>query len=188
MTMPAATFAAVAPRPDGLAAAFSAARRRRNSKAAVSAFGGAVAIASVLSFLAPPGQNLVQEPSQPAGGNLAPGILDSQREQLSPRQAEPRVNAPPVAAGARPMSPVRMTRTAPAADRGPRPSTYPTCVKGRWVACVVVHAPAPGGPSMRASVCQSAATVTVDYALPVRAPIPVSGSKTFEVGAGRCGS
>ncbi|MCU1591471.1 MAG: hypothetical protein JWP11_2727, partial [Frankiales bacterium] len=84
MTLPAPTFTTVAPPADGLSLAFGAARRRRNSKAGVTAFGGAVAIASVLSLLAPPGQTLVQQPLPPARDGLVPGLQQAP-QQLTPK-------------------------------------------------------------------------------------------------------
>jgi hypothetical protein len=56
------------------------------------------------------------------------------------------------------------------------------------MACAVVRTPAPGGPTMRASVCPSAATVTVEYAPPIEGPAPTNISKTVEIGAGGCGA
>ena len=152
MTLPAATFTPVAPPPDGLAVAFTAARRRRNSKAAVSAFTGAVAIASVLSFLAPPGQSLVQEPAQPAHG-LLPGLPDAPRHGVpTPLVRTPASGTSVADALATSTQPLR-----PVGSGQVRTATSPlhhTCDRTR-IACVVVRVPAPGGPTLRASVKSS---------------------------------
>jgi hypothetical protein len=183
MTFPAASFTAVAPPPDGLLLAFTSARRRRNSKAAVSAFGGAVAIASALSFLVPPGQSLVQEPAQPAHGGLLPG-LPAGPQHGSPAVRTPvrtpMVSAPSLAAPA--------TRT-PAGASAPsiriRPESVPTtsCGRGRALACAAVPSPIDGGPAVRATVCPAAASVTVEYDAPPVGPTRLSISRTFEVGS-----
>ncbi|MDX6552438.1 MAG: hypothetical protein QOH74_926, partial [Gaiellales bacterium] len=55
----------------------------------------------------------------------------------------------------------------------------------RWIACADLHAPAKG-PSLRASACESSATVTVEYAPPVKTPIPTSTSRTVVVGTHNC--
>ncbi|MDT7573348.1 MAG: hypothetical protein QOE05_3522 [Actinomycetota bacterium] len=183
MTFPAATFAAVAPPPDGLALAFTSARRRRNSKAAVSAFGGAVAIASVLSFLAPPGQSLVQEPAVPAHGGLLPGLPDA------PRHGAPAPATRPVATSALTVPGARGTSTHPlraAESVHSRPSAFSppgACSASRALACVVIHPPAPGGPTMHGAVCPSAATVTVEYDAPPAGPTRMSVKRTVEVGS-----
>ncbi|MDX6197308.1 MAG: hypothetical protein QOJ79_459 [Actinomycetota bacterium] len=184
MTFPAARFTAVAPPPDGLALAFSSARRRRNSKAAVSAFGGAVAIASVLSFLAPPGQNLVQEPAQPAHGGLLPGLPDAPRHSGPAPQVgqatEPLV-APAAVAAATTTQPISVVRRAAA-----RPTTAVPpgpCQRKRTLACIAVGPPTPGGPRMQAVLCPSSASVTVEYDAPQVGPTRISVSRTVAVGS-----
>ena len=183
MTFPAATFAVVAPPPNGLALAFTSARRRRNSKAAVSAFGGAVAIASALSFLAPPGQSLVQEPAVPAHGGLLPGLPDAPRHgapALVTRSLVPVAGSASaaLATSTQPVSPVASVHSRPTAAV-PR---HHTCAS-RMLACVVVRTPAPGGPTMHGAVCPSAATVTVEYDAPAVGPTRMSVSRTVEVGS-----
>jgi hypothetical protein len=182
VTFPAATFAAVAPPPDGLVLAFSSARRRRNGKAAVAAFGGAVAIASVLSFLAPPGQSLVQEPAQPARSGLLTELPDA------PRHGAPAplvrdvttVNRAPVAvpAGA------RSSRLVPAARLRARPTAaQPACNTARTLLCADLQPPIDGGPTMRARLCPAAATVTVEYTAPRDSPTRFAASRTVAVGS-----
>lgn len=182
MTFPAATFTAVAPPADGLVLAFGSARRRRNSKAAVSAFGGAVAIASVLSFLAPPGQSLVQEPVPPAhGGGLLPGLPDAPRHG-APAPLAGHLQGTSAAVGTTPTT----TRAQQPASVRVRPATLTrphTCVTSHMLACLVVRTPAPGGPTMQAAVCPSAATVTVEYDAPPGGPTRTSTSRTVEVGS-----
>jgi hypothetical protein len=180
VTFPAATFTSVAPPPDGLAVAFRSARRRRNSKAAVSAFGGAVAIASALSFLAPPGQSLVQEPAQPANGVLLTGQSDP-----------PPHGAPPVQVGttgttrlldvlAPSTHPVDGTQ--PMRVRSSAPRLHHSCGQARVLACAVVRTPA-DGPTMHASVCPAAANVTVEYHPPSVVPPRRDTSRTVEIGS-----
>jgi hypothetical protein len=185
MTMPTATFASVAPPPDGLSLAFTRARHRRNSKAAVSALGGAVAIASALSMLAPPGQHLVQEPTQPASGDLLPGLIQQPRPLSTPTVVDTpvvRTRVQPVTTLIESTNRVAVTfatrKPAAAVQQGP-------CSRPGWVACVVVRTPAQG-PTMRASFCPSDASITVDYAPPVEMPIPMSTSHTVEVGTHSC--
>jgi hypothetical protein len=163
MTLPAATFTPVTPPPDGLALAFTSARRRRNSKAAVSAFGGAVAIASVLSFLAPPGQSLVQEPAQPAHGDLLPG-LPGAPQHTAPA---PVVRTPATSPRIVDVSTTSTRLLRPLASDPVRTSSvvHQSCDRTR-IACVVVKAPAAGAPTLRASVCPAAASVTVEYDAP----------------------
>jgi hypothetical protein len=162
MTFPAASFSAVAPPPDGLTLAFTHARRRRNSKAAVSAFGGAVAIASVLSMVTPPGQSLVQEPPQPAQGGLLTGLPDAPRHGApavrTPSITQPAFAVPPTATErvGRPARAVRTTMvTEPAA-----------CSTPRTLLCADLQPPFGDGPTMRAQLCPSAASVTVEYTAP----------------------
>ena len=184
MTMPPPSFAAVAPPPDGLVLAFTAARRRRNGKAAVSAFGGAVAIASVLSFLAPPGQTLVQEPVPPAHGGLLSNITEL------PRHGAPAVSSrTPTSASqpaTAPSSPVvvdpRSGANRPAARRPGLPTA--PCSNGRTLACATLPHVVDGGPSMRAQLCPSSATVTVEYESDPVGPTRVSASRTVDVGGG----
>lgn len=186
MTFPAATFTAVPPPADGLARAFGSARRRRNSKAAVSAFGGAVAIASMLSFLAPPGQTLVQEPTPPAGGGLLTGLLDAPRHGAP----APQVRTPLVPfASATATSPVVVSRyrmggaTNAAAGRRTTVVSDP-CTDSRTLACASLPHVVEGGPTMQAKACPASASVTVEYDSPPVVPAPLSVSRTVEVGSG----
>jgi hypothetical protein len=181
MNLPAGTFAAIAPPPDGLVLAFTAARRRRNSKAAVSAFGGAVAIACALSLLAPPGQSLVQEPTPPAHGVLLPGLPDAPRHGAPTPVLRTPTAVPQVL---RPVTTSRQTiQLTPAAVRHTRAADpQPSCGK-RMLACIVVPQAAPGAPTLRASVCPSAATVTVEEESPPVGPTRFSASRTVEVGS-----
>jgi hypothetical protein len=182
MTFPAATFVAVAPPPEGLALAFTSARRRRNSKAAVSAFGGAVAIVSALSCLAPPGQSLVQEPTPPAHGGAVPGLLDA------PRHGAPtpvvRTTTPTASVLHRVPSathPLGVTRHV-FAKKAPAATPADACVGKSLLICVDVTAPTPGGPTARARACPVAATVTVEYEAPPVGPTRLSASRTVSVG------
>jgi hypothetical protein len=182
MTFPAASFTAVAPPPDGLALAFSSARRRRNSKAVVSAFGGAVAIASVLSFLTPPGQTLVQEPAQPAHGGLLSGLPDAPRHGApAPMVRTPVVNRPAVIDSlVTSMHPVRASDARPGLSAT---TVVPDSCSKPHIACADIHTPAPGGPTMQASLCPAAASVTVEYDAPPVGPTRMTASRTVEVGS-----
>ena len=182
MTFPAATFAAVAPPPDGLAMAFSSARRRRNSKAAVSAFGGAVAIASVLSFLAPPGQSLVQEPAQPARSGLLTGLPDAPRHGAP----APLVHSPATVSRAALWAPssTPSSRLRPATRLRARTTpAQPACSTPRTLLCADLQPPIDGGPTMRARLCPAAATVTVEYTAPRDSPTRFAASRTVAVGS-----
>jgi hypothetical protein len=193
MTLPAARFAAIAPAPDGLSLAFTAARRRRNSRAGTAALGGAVAIVSALSFLAPPGQTLVQQPVPPARGGLVPGLSVPPQEPTlpSPLIAPGRTaaaGAPSVLLGVatrRDVAPVR----AGLRDRAsaPRVSAPTACGEGGWVDCRVVRLrTTAGGNQAQAAVCASGVSVTVEYAGPVVAPTTGDGSRHIEVGTHGC--
>jgi hypothetical protein len=184
MTLPAPTFTAVAPPPDGLSLAFSAARRRRNSKAAMSAFAGAVAITSALSFLAPPGQSLVQEPPPPASGDLLTGDADTPRHGAPASPVRTSVADPAL----RPAAAFSTTVPGTAVNHravtsGAATARHGTCRQGRRMACLVVRPSAPGGPRMVAAVCPSAATVTVEYDAPPVGPTPTSIKRTVAVGS-----
>lgn len=184
-------FVAVAPPADGLALAFGAARRRRHGKAAVSAFGAAVAIASVLSLVAPPGQTLVQEPLPPAGRvGLVPGV------DVAPHVV-PRVAPQPA-----PAAPATTRHVAPAPRTAPAPAPLPAhaapasqlrmparttdgmCGHPGWLACARVHRSAqPGRTTMKATLCPTSVAVSVSYDLPVVQP-----GRSTELRSGRCGS
>jgi hypothetical protein len=186
VTLPAATFASVAPPPGGLALAFGAARRRRNSKAAVSAFGGAVAVVSALSFLAPPGQSLVQEPAQPARGGLVSELPDVPRPQAPAVLVRtPETTRHPSAAVPTSTQPVRRVRPVRPVVLRPAPpvATQPGCASRKTLLCADVHPPVDGGPAMRAKLCPSAATVTVEYTAPPAGPTRFSASQTVAVGS-----
>jgi hypothetical protein len=181
MTFPAASFTAVAPPPDGLALAFTTARRRRNNKAAVSAFGGAVAIASVLSFVAPPGQTLVQEPAVPAHGGLLTGLPDAPRHGAPASIVRTPANRPFVQTRATSTHPLQSTSVRLLPMTAAEPDA---CVSARVLACVVVHTPAANGPTMTAVVCPGAATVIVGYDAPQFGPTRASTHR--RVGVGSC--
>jgi hypothetical protein len=185
MTFPAASFTAVAPPPGGLTLAFTSARRRRNGKAAVTAFGGAVAIASVLSLLAPPGQSLVQEPPQPAQGGLLTGLPDAPRHGAPAPAVRTTVTTSPVLV---PTSAVTTT----ARSTGPRRVTpartktvtsHDGCGSRPNLICVTVRPADPGGPTMHASACPAAVSVTVEYDAPTVVPRRTSVSRTVEAGS-----
>ncbi|MDT7538554.1 MAG: hypothetical protein QOI82_2139 [Actinomycetota bacterium] len=180
MTFPAASFTAVAPPPDGLSLAFTSARRRRNSKAAVSAFGGAVAIASVLSFLAPPGQTLVQEPAVPAHGGLLTGLPDAPRHgapaPVFRTPANPSV-VRPRATATHPLQTAHAVRLRPMSQ-----AQQGACVSAHMLACLVVRTPVDDGPTMSAMVCPGAATVIVGYDAPQFGPTRASTHRRVAVG------
>ena len=182
MTFPAATFTAVAPAPDGLALAFSAARRRRNSKAAMSAFAGAVAILSALSLMAPPGQSLVQEPPPPAQGGLLPGLSEAPRHGPPAPLVRTRSISVLVRTTADPLATTRVTALHPSGEH-PGGGHEQTCGRAGAGACLVVRTPAHSGPTMAASVCASSATVTVDYDAPPVGPTQTSVHRTVAVGS-----
>jgi hypothetical protein len=193
MTFPAARFAAVAPAPDGLSLAFTAARRRRNSKAGTAALGGAVAIVSALSFLAPPGQTLVQQPLPPARGGLVPGLSVPPQEPARPSPLI--VPGHPAAAGTPSVPLGTATRREVAAvptglrDRAsaPRAAAPTACGEGGWVDCRVVRLrTTAGGNRAQAAVCASGVSVTVEYAGPVVAPTTGDGTRHIEVGTHGC--
>jgi hypothetical protein len=182
-------FRPVAPAADGLALAFVAARRRRTGKAAVSAFGAAVAIASVLSLVTPPGQTLVQEPLPPAGRvGIAPSVEVAPKPPVAP---PPVVVAPrpqhPAPAVLRKPAPVRAPLRAPAAKPvAPAPAhvTPGMCARSRWLACAVVSRQAqPGRATAHASVCPDAVAVTLTFDAPVE-----QAGRRIDVRSGSCPS
>ncbi|MBK5305488.1 MAG: hypothetical protein JJD92_02235 [Frankiaceae bacterium] len=186
MNLPPATFAAVAPPTDGLILAFTSARRRRNSKAGVTALGGAVAIAAALSLLAPAGQILVQEPLPPARGGLLPGVAATNRPSGPSAAVPPSVAPAPVHrvddAAAEParLGPAPLRRT-------PAVSTEQRCPSGGRLACFFVGTPRDaGGTSVRGNVCPSAVSVTVESSFPVSDPVAVPRSRTITAGTGSC--
>jgi hypothetical protein len=184
MTFPGPTFVAVAPPPDGLSLAFSAARRRRNSKAAVSAFAGAVAITSALSFLTPPGQSLVQEPPPPASGDVLTGLPDAPRHGAPASPVRTAVTVPALRPAAGLGTTIGLTTAGrPAVADATTAGRHGSCRQGRRMACLVVRPSAPGGPRMVAAVCPSAATVTVEYDAPPVGPTPTSIKRTVAVGS-----
>jgi hypothetical protein len=189
MTFPAASFATVPPPVDGLTLAFTAARRRRNSKATVTALGGVVAIAAALSFLAPPGQTLVQEPLPPAHTTLVPRVVPPEQELLPTAL----IRLPGAADLAVPAAGGVPTTTRPGAGVATAPIRRTTaltpgsrCPEGRRLACAVVGTPRAGGTSIRASVCPSAVAVTVESTPPVSDPTAVPRSRSITVATGRC--
>jgi hypothetical protein len=192
MSSPPAEFAPVAPPVDGLSLAFTAARRRRNSKAAVTAFGGAVAVASVLSMLAPAGQTLVEQPAPPAHRSLpvAPAPASHPADVTSPLRRTPAVQ--PAAAGA---SASHAGTAAVARPRGHGVGTSPAasrgdgCTGARWLACSGFHTKAAGGGThAEVTACSTALVVSLGYSLPVEVPGPTTGQREIVVGTGTCDS
>lgn len=185
-----AEFEQVMPPADGLALAFLAARRRRAGTASVTAFGAAVAIASVLSLIAPPGQTLVQQPLPPADRIApVPGVLVAPpaRRPAQPSASTPvQVTAPrPTPAVAPRPAPVRAARpTAASRKSSPEPTTAATCRTADWLACATVRRQAqPGRAGITAGLCRTAVAVRVDYTAPIG-----STSNAVELRTGRCGS
>jgi hypothetical protein len=147
---------------------------------AASALGGVVAIVSALSFLAPPGQTLVQEPAVPAHSGLLTNLPDAPRHgPPAPLTRAPAngsvVRTPPTAT--QPVGTAGAVLLAPLTPQQPD-----ACVRSRMLACVAVRTPAADGPTMRAAVCPGAATVTVEYA-PQIGPTRTAFSRTVEVGS-----
>jgi 2-oxoglutarate dehydrogenase E2 component (dihydrolipoamide succinyltransferase) len=188
----------VLPAPDGLTMAFVAARRRRAGTASVTAFGAAVAMASVVSLLAPAGQTLVQEPLPPAGrvGPVPGVVVAPPRPLVAPGQSAPVSRRPAPAVPARVPAPAAAPAPAPAAPPALAPARIPTrsaptavapaksCRRGGWLACATVRRKAdPGRASASAAMCRTAVSVTVDVASSARTP-----ANRVELRWGRCDS
>jgi hypothetical protein len=71
------------------------------------------------------------------------------------------------------------------ATQGPasRAASPAGCGRKHNIVCITVRPVAPGGPSMHASVCPAAVSVTVDYDAPTVVPRRTSMSRTVEAGS-----
>jgi hypothetical protein len=83
-------------------------------------------------------------------------------------------------------SPVVVRKHAPTEHVSVRLMSRPadSCTDHRALACATLPHVIDGGPSMRAALCPSSASVTVDYDSPPVGPTRLTGSRTVEVGDG----